>query len=373
MTLFPAHAIIRLKMKKTKVIIIGGGIIGASVAYYLGRAKVEDVCLIEKEDLLGTGITQYCSGGIRSQFTTPVNILFSLESLKELKGKEIDFRKLGYLILDVREDSGPRVKMQNEMGIASEYLKAAEVKTRFPFLNAEGVISASFYSEDGIADPSLLLSIYERGAKTGGVRFIMGTGVKRIVKEKDTVVGVETEKEFIAAETVVLAAGAQSRELGEGIGLDIPLLPRRKYVGVIDGFDFDFPLIMEIPTGWYIKKETENMLVGMSGKEEEVPYSRKEESIDQTIEASLYRFPQTAECGLRKVLSSLSDETPDKHAVIDNSLPGLVVATGFSGHGFMHSPAAGKIVTNLIKGEKPVIDISHLRLNRENIKERIAI
>ena len=360
-------------MEKAKVVIIGGGIIGTSIAYYLTKAKVKDIYLIEKENLLGTGITQYCSGGIRSQFTTLINISFSIESLKELTGKEIGFRKLGYLILDLQEDLGTKVKMQNEMGIASECLNPQEVKTHFPYLNNEGIISASFYGEDGIADPSMLLSIYERGARERGVKFIVGTEVKRIIKKKDSVIGVETEKEFISAERVVLAAGAQSRKLGQTIGLDIPILPRRKYVGVIDGFNFDFPLIMEIPTGWYIKKEGENTLIGMSGKEEEISYSKKEESIDETISASVYRFPQTERCGLQKVLSSLSDETPDKHAIIDDSIPGLIIATGFSGHGFMHSPAAGKIVTNLVKGEKPIIDISHLQLKRENIKERIAI
>ena len=360
-------------MKKAKVIIIGGGIIGISIAYYLAEAKVKGVCLIEKEELLGTGVTQYCSGGIRTQFTTLINILFSIESLKELEGKEIDFRKLGYLILDVQRDLRPKVKKQNEMGIASEYLSPHEVKVRFPYLNSKGIMSASFYGEDGIADPSLLLSVYERGAKEHGVKFMMGTEVKKIVRRKDTIIGVETEKEFIMAERVILAAGPQSRKIGELIGLDIPILLRRKYVGVVDGFDFDFPLIMEIPTGWYIKKEAKNMLMGMSGKEEEVAYSKQQESIDEIVETSVYRFPQTEKCGFQKVLSSLSDETPDKHAIIDDSIPGLIIATGFSGHGFMHSPAVGKVVTNLVKGEKAIIDISHLQLERENIKECIAI
>jgi sarcosine oxidase subunit beta len=175
------------------------------------------------------------------------------------------------------------------------------------------------------------------------------------------------------AETVILAAGIQSKDLGQTIGLDIPIVHRRKYVLNIEGFAYDFPVIMEVPTGWYIKKEGAQALIGMSGKEEKIDYEKQSESEEETIEASLHRFPETEKSGIKKVISSLSDETPDKHAIIDHSISGLIIATGFSGHGFMHSPAVGKVVTSLIKGEKPVLDISELKLKREHIKENIAI
>jgi len=81
----------------------------------------------------------------------------------------------------------------------------------------------------------------------------------------------------------------------------------------------------------------------------------------------------TEKCSIKKVLSSMSDETPDKHGIIDSSIPGLIIATGFSGHGFMHSPAVGKVVTGLVKGEKPILDVNKLKLGRKAIKEIIAI
>ncbi len=355
------------------IIIIGGGIIGLSCAYYLGETGITDVTLIEKDKLLGTGVTQYCSGGIRSQFTTPINVRFSIEALKEIKNWDIGFKKYGYLILDMEEDSKGRVEMQNSMGVSSQYLTPSKIKEKFLYVNVEGVISGSFHSEDGIADPSMLMSIYEKGAKGKGVRFKTETEIKKIVKKGDRVIGIETVDGLLSADTVILAAGPQSKDLGKTIGIDIPIVNRRKYVLSIEGFDFDFPLIMEIPTGWYIKKEGEDVLVGMSGKEEKVDYEKQQEAIDETIEASIYRFPMTEKSGIKKILSSLSDETPDKHAIIDNSIPGLIIATGFSGHGFMHSPAAGKIVASLVKGEKPIIDVSELKLHRRHIKEVIAI
>ena len=114
-------------------------------------------------------------------------------------------------------------------------------------------------------------------------------------------------------------------------------------------------------------------MIGMSGKKEKVAYEKQEESMTETVEASINRIPEIEKKGIKKTLSSPSDETPDKHAIIDVPLPGLIVATGFSGHGFMHSPATGKIVASLVKGKKPVIDISELKLKRSHIKETIAI
>jgi len=191
--------------------------------------------------------------------------------------------------------------------------------------------------------------------------------------KEEAVIGIETNKGFIRSDKVILAAGPQSMELGKTIGIDIPIVHRRKYVLVIKGFDFDFPVTMEVPTGWYIKKEGADALVGMSGKDEKIDYQLQQQSVDETIEASVKRFPQTQESDVKKILSTMSDETPDKHAIIDDHIPGLIIATGFSGHGFMHSPAVGKVVASLVKGEKTSIDVSELKLNRKHIKEPIAI
>ena len=357
------------------IIVIGGGIIGVSIAYYLSQAKLGEIILIEKENLLGTGVTKLCSGGVRSQFETEINVKFSIESLKTINAlaAEIGFRKLGYLILDTETDSRPRIKMQNRLGVASQYLTPEEISRQFSFLNPKGVKSGSFYSEDGIADPASLLAFWEKGALRNGVKFLLQTSVNKIIKDQNRVVGIKTDKGEMKADWVILAAGVQSRELGLTIGIDIPIVHRRKYVLVVEGFPFDFPLVMETPRGWYIKKEGEDALLGMSGKEEKVDFEKQNESTEETIEASMTRVPALETHGIKKVLSSLSDETPDKHAIIDNSVPGLIIATGFSGHGFMHSPVTGQIVTALVKGEKPVVDPKELKLQRTHIKETIAI
>ncbi|MBU0502452.1 MAG: FAD-binding oxidoreductase [bacterium] len=358
------------------ITIVGGGIVGTAIAYYLSEAGLKDITLIEKEKFLGTQVTQYCSGGVRHQFTTPINCKFSIESMKTINelAQQIDYKKYGYLILDMEEGiTQPRVEMQNDLGIASEILTPAQIKERFPFINIEGVVSGSFYKEDGIADPAALLDYYEKGARKNGVVFEMDTKVIEVIKRDGEIKGIKTIKGEIEADWVILAAGVQSKELGKTIGLDIPIADKRKYVFQIEGFDYDFPLVMEVPTGWYIKKEGRDALVGMSGKVESQAFAKQEKSMEETIEASILRIPEVEQKGIKKTLSSLSDETPDKHAIIDNPLPGLIIATGFSGHGFMHSPATGKIVTNIVKGEKPIIDITKLRLKRQQIKETIAI
>jgi sarcosine oxidase subunit beta len=355
------------------VSIIGGGIIGTSIAYYLSRSGIKDIVLYEKEKLLGTGATQYCSGGVRYQFSTPINVKFSIESFPELEKFDIGLKRYGYLILDMESDSMSRVKMQNELGVMAEYLTPADIKARFPYIYIEGVRSGSFHRLDGIAEPAKLIELYEKGAKANGVSFRLGVSASRLVSENGVVVGIETSEGLIKSETVILAAGPQSNELGKTIGIDIPIVHRRKYVVAITGFDFDFPVTMEVPTGWYIKKEGTDALVGMSGKDEKVDYALQQESVDETIMASIRRFPQTENSSIKKVNSTMSDETPDKHAIIDDHIPGLIIATGFSGHGFMHSPAVGKVVTSLVKGEKPILDVSELKLKRSHIKEPIAI
>lgn len=358
------------------IAIIGGGIIGTAIAYYLSAAGLKDIVLIEKEKLLGTAVTQYCSGGVRHQFTTPINCLFSLESMRTIRdlAQEIDYKKYGYLILDTQAGiTEARVAMQNKLAIKSKILTPKEIKTRFPFISTEGIVSGSIYKEDGIADPASLLSYYEQQAKKNGVKFLMKTEVNKLIKKDNKVVGLETGNCQLETDYVILAAGVQSKALGRTICLDIPIVDRRKYVFMIEGFSFDFPLVMEIPTGWYIKKEGDDALIGMSGKVEEKAFEKQEESMMETVEAGINRVPEIEKKGIKKTLSSMSDETPDKHAIIDNSIPGLIIATGFSGHGFMHSPATGQIVTSLVKGKKPVIDVSELRLKRAVIKETVAI
>ncbi len=356
------------------IVIIGGGIVGASIAYHLCQAGIKDITLIEKENLLGTGATQYCSGGVRHQFSTAINVKFSVEAFKDLVHFNMDYKKLGYLILDTECDSMPRVKLQRSLGVPSEYLRPEEIKARFPYINVSGVKSGSFYKEDGIADPGMLLEIFEKKARELGVKIETGVKVEKILKGQGSgVKGVATNKGEILADAVILAAGVGSQELGKTIGLDIKFNHIRKYVFVIDGFDFDFPLTIEIPKNWYIKKEGKDCLIGMSGKDEKVDFEKQEESMGETVEASILRLPMTEKCGIKKVLSTMSDETPDKHAIIDNSIPGLIIATGFSGHGFMHSPVTGKIVTALVKGEKPPLDVSELRLGHKAIKEIVCI
>jgi sarcosine oxidase subunit beta len=358
-----------------KVVVIGGGIVGVSIAYHLSRAGIKDIVLFEREKMLGMGVTQYCSGGVRSQFTTSINVQFSKGSIGDFRSlaKTIGYQQCGYLILDAEADSLPRIKMQNELGIASEYLTVEKLKQSFPYLSTAGVKSASFFGEDGIADPASLIEYWYKQAVKNGVKFDFEASVEKLVEEKGRVLGVGVGGNVVRAEVVVLAAGIQSVELAKTVGIDIPILKRRKYIFMVEGLKFKHPLIMEIPTGWYIKPEGEDALIGMSGWEESFDYEKKDESLQETLAVTVKRIPQAENVRLKKTLSSMSDETPDKHAIIDNSRPGLIIATGFSGHGFMHSPATGKIVASLVKGEKPAIDVSALALKRKLNKELIAI
>jgi sarcosine oxidase subunit beta len=193
------NASFELKYQSMSVIIIGGGIIGGAIAHYAAKAGIMDITLLEKEKLLGTGATQYCSGGVRYQFSTPINVKFSIAAFPELEKYDIGMHRYGYLILDMANDSMPRVKMQNDLGVKSEYLAPAQLKERFPYINADGVKSASFHKLDGIAEPAKLMELYEKGAKAGGVKIKTGVTVKKIIKEGGRVIGVETTEGIIKA------------------------------------------------------------------------------------------------------------------------------------------------------------------------------
>lgn len=387
-------------------VVVGGGIVGAASAYYLAARGV-DVVLCEKGSL-GSGSTERSAGGIRTQFSTRVNVDLSLASLdvwdrfEETFGVDIAHRRPGYLFLarddDTAEAFRENVRMQNERGAESEYLDPGEARERCPGLRTGAFVGATYSPTDGFADPGLALRGFSQAAQEAGVDVRTKTPVTDVYREggdeRDEngrgggrgegagrdggrVVGVEAGGERIEADVVVNAAGAWSARVAELAGVDLPVSPRRRQVLVVDPetpVPESVPLTIDLDTGSYFRPEREGAaLVGghFSEADPEVDPDRYSQSIDldwaataieRAADVATYFGPESR---IRRGWAGLYGVTPDHHPVIEETLPGLVTAAGFSGHGFQHAPATGKLVTELaVDGEASLVDVSELTSDR---------
>ncbi|PYR06973.1 MAG: hypothetical protein DMG00_17585 [Acidobacteria bacterium] len=228
-------------MKRTAdVVIIGGGCMGASVAYHLTRRSITDVVLVEREKLLATGSTGRNAGGVRHQFSNEANIKLSLESIHLLErfadevGESIDFHQDGYLFLLSSPASVDvfrrNVALQRSLGVDVEWLDAADAVRLAPGLDATGVIAATFCARDGIADPNGVTMGFAKAAQAAGAAIERDTEVVSLRVDSGRVAAVETTRGTIETRVVVNAAGPHARAIGLMAGLDVPVDPIRRHI-----------------------------------------------------------------------------------------------------------------------------------------------
>jgi len=362
------------------VVIIGGGVIGLSIAYHLGQRKAGKIVLLEKGQL-GEGSTSRCVGGIRTQFSTEINIRFSLESVKtfdhfeEEFGVNPEFKRIGYLFL-ATTDQDVKVFQQNlilqkQFGIPVEWLHPDEIRRRFPYLKMDDILGGTFSPRDGYAGPSEVLSGFAGGAKRAGVKIYEGVEAKEILVDKGKVTGVRTNGGEITSPVVVNAGGPYASLVAEMAGLRIPVKPLRRQVFVTAPFhltDQTIPLTIDFHRGWYFRQEVDGFL--LSGPLDREPSFNTNTDYEAMVEASenaIYRVPALEKAQIARGWAGLYEISPDNHAILGKvpGLEGFILANGFSGHGFQHSPAVGKVISELIlEGKAKTIDISSLSIER---------
>jgi sarcosine oxidase, subunit beta len=365
--------------KTAGIIIIGGGIIGTSIAYHLALKKAKGVVLLEK-GMLGEGSTAKCAGGIRAQFSTEINIRFSLESFntwnhfQEIMGMELDFKKVGYLFLAAGEEEWTvfqnNSKLQHQFGIPVELLTPREIQYRWPYLRVDDLKGGTFCAWEGYAGPYEALSGFTRGARRGGVKIFEGTEVLQILRNGSRVAGVRTQWGDIASPIVVNAAGPYAGEVGRMAGADVPVQPFRRQLFFTRPFPHipdPVPLVIDFNRGWYFRREGLGLLI--SGPKDDFPSFNLNLDYEAMVEVarnSMHRVPIMEKAEIDRGWAGSYEISPDNHAILGEctGLKGFFLANGFSGHGFQHSPAAGKVMAELILGEKPFIDISCLSLDR---------
>ncbi|MFB6134736.1 MAG: NAD(P)/FAD-dependent oxidoreductase, partial [Halanaeroarchaeum sp.] len=347
------------------------------------------VTVFEKGSL-GNGSTERSAGGIRKQFSTPINVKLSKMSFEvwddfEARfGEDIDFRQSGYLFVALEEETADQfeatVRMQNDLGVETELLDPAEAVEYCEGLHQDRFLKGMYLGTDGFADPHLALQAFARNFAEAGGTFETHTEVTDVLVDDGAVVGVEVDGESKEYDVVVNAAGPWARQVAQMAGLDIPVRPKRRRIIVVDPSEpmpESVPLTIDLDRGPYFRPERDgSALAGGEYDEEDDPDYDPDtfpENVGMEYSATLLENLSDAasyfgeETRLKRGWAGLYAVTPDHHPIIEESMPGFVSAVGFSGHGFQHGPATGQLVTELIvEGAATSVDIS--RLNRQRFE-----
>ena len=374
-------------MERADVVVVGCGILGASVAYHLAKRQAGlRVLVLEKEKSPCTGSTPLSAGGIRAQFTTEVNIRLSnwaiafYETMSDELECHFDFEQHGYLLLTTEEETAARfrlnVELQRSLGVPVEVLEPAAIKARWPHLETSDLALGTFSGKDGYADPyEATMGFYQatrRMQNSGGVEFRFATPVTGIHHEGGRVSGVSTERGEITAPWVIDCAGPWLREVGQLAGLDLQAEPVRRCLWNTEPFDQikgKIPLTIDMDTGFYTRSESGGLMLGLANAKEPAGFNPilDDEWLEVVIERALLRIPCLEHAEVNRGWAGHYSITPD-HLPILGEVPwlkGFVSCGGFSGHGFMHAPPAGLLMAEIVcEGEAKTIDISALGIER---------
>jgi sarcosine oxidase subunit beta len=374
---------------RAAIVIVGGGVMGASTAYHLASRGQTDVLVLERGDLFGQGATGKCAGGIRHQFGSEINVQLSIHSIKMLEGFEdelgqpIALKFCGYLFLltrpaDVAEFQH-NVALQHRLGVMTEWLSPEEVGSRLPLLDCSDALGGTYYARDGLTDPNSVVAGYVSGARRLGAKLLTSVEVTGFRFVGQRVVSVITSQGEVATDAVVNAAGPFAGGIGRLLGLELPITPLRRQMLVttpLPEVPPDFPFVIDFATGLYFHREGTGILTGQSNPTETPGF---EESVDleweqRHLARAIRRMPLLEGAGLAHHWAGLYEMTPDAHPLIGSLEPlaNAYVVAGFSGHGFMHGPIAGKLLAEVIlDGQATTLDISVLDPRRFAMSEAL--
>ena len=366
---------------------------GASAAYHLTRLGVSNVVIVEREPLLGMGSTGRNAGGVRHQFSSEANVRLSLESIRcfenfaEQVGYPIDFHQDGYLFLlsNDRDFEAFRrsAEMQRRLGVEVELLMPEDARRLAPGLEVEGVVGATFCARDGIADPNGVTIGFAKAAQAGGAQIYRETEVTGIDLANGRVATVHTTRASISTPTVVNAAGPWAGRVGEMVGLDVPVLPYRRHIFITEALGrsrspgeavaLEAPasriMVIDFETSFYFHRESAGILFGMSDADEASSYNTTVswEFLEKVNGVAVRRLPALADAAIAHAWAGLYEMTPDRMPIIGPApqVEGFFLITGFSGHGFQHSPAAGRILAEIIaQGTAKDLDVAPFSFDR---------
>ncbi|HZH89011.1 MAG TPA: FAD-dependent oxidoreductase [Pyrinomonadaceae bacterium] len=377
------------------VVIIGGGIVGASVAFHLAERGCTDVLIVEREAEQGLGSTGRATGGVRAQFATAINIRMSCYSIdfftrfEEATGHPCGYEPAGYLFVATSEAHLDYLKRTRERQRAEgltnvELVGADEIARRVPGLRTDDVAGGSFCRTDGFIAPLKVLHGFTARAVARGARVWTETEVLGINVEGGRVAGVRTSRGRVGTRAVVNASGAWAAQTARLAGVEIPVVPlRRQLVSVRPRSPLPaaLPMVIDMSDGFHFRPESRALATGAGATpgalmawpdDAETPGFKTDYDpafTEKVFRRARERAPFLAEASVNAsgCRAGLYEVTPDHHAIIGESrdVGGLFFANGFSGHGVMHSPATGRLVSELIlDGDTSLFDVSALGAER---------
>ncbi|MGA9773643.1 MAG: FAD-binding oxidoreductase [Blastocatellia bacterium] len=367
------------------VVIIGGGIVGSSVAYHLAEAGCSNVLIIEREERQGMGSTAKSMGGVRSQFATEINIRMSLYSVdffskfEEVTGHTAGYKPHGYLFVATEarhlDYLKANLKRQQACGLQNvEMVTREDIIKVVPQMMADDVLGGSFCPTDGFVDPYSVMTGFAKRARAHGARTWLETEVTAIEIDRAGVAGVETARGYVSTRAVVNAAGPWAQVVARLAGVEIPVSPLRRQVVKTEAFHqlpARLPMVIDMSSGFHFRREGESFLLAWPDEEETFGYRTDFDYgfIEKILTRAVNRVPEFADAKVNpsRCWAGMYEMTPDHHAIIGRApgVEGLYLANGFGGHGVMHSPATGRVVSELIlHGQSRFIDASSLRAER---------
>ena len=359
---------------KASVVVIGGGVVGCSIAYNLASQGISDVVLVEKS-FLASGSTGRCGAGVRQQWGTKMNCLLAQKSMEILENmndilhtkRDIELKQKGYLLLAYTEKEmnqfKKNVELQNSLGIASKIITPSQAREIVPYLNTEKLLGGAFYEKDGHANPFLVTNAYAQAAISLGAEVNTYTDVVSIKRNGSKIEGVQTNKGFISTDTVIDAAGGYSAEIGKMAGVDIPVYPQRHQILVTDPVDEVLgPMVMSFSYNIYCQQSPQgSFIMGYGDPTEPRDYNINSSwrFLEEMAEKAVWLLPPLKNLRVVRQWSGLYTMTEDRQPLIckADEAENFYMACGFSGHGFMIAPMVGKLISEMVLGKKLSIDI----------------
>lgn len=363
-------------MERVEVLIVGAGSIGCAIAEELGRRGQQGIVVVDRGPA-GDGSSSRAAGGLRAQFPTEINVRMTLLSQPYFRalGDAIDWVESGYIYLGRNpgkpEEYARNVAMQRALGVDVEMVDLDELETRWPWLNPEGVIAATWCPTDAVFDQVKFMDVLAERARAAGAEIREGAPVTGLRMEGSRVVGVDTANGPIEAGVTVLAAGAWSPPIAATVGLELPVGMVRREIFTFErtpALPETTPFVADFDLGRYIAQNVNDLRMsgGMSASDDpEAPVNLANGAAAQASVSQLV----PAAAGLRQTggWAGLIESTPDGHALLGTApgYEGLIVATGFSGHGVMHAPVTGTLVAEMIlDGAASTLDVAPLAPTR---------
>jgi sarcosine oxidase subunit beta len=361
-------------------VIIGGGVMGTSIAFHLAEAGVSGIVLLEQNQL-GSGSTSKAAGGVRANFSDELNIALGARSLEafarfgERPGQEIDLHRVGYLFLLSSAEQvtlfEKSTRLQNAAGQPTRMIDVAEAVRLAPIVSPDGLTAACFSPDDGHCTPESVVLGYATAARRLGATLITGCGVTGIDAMGNEIRRVRTTRGDIDTSVVICAAGAWAAGLAAMVDVDLPVTPLRRQIVVtepIPDLPPGLPMTIDFSSTFYFHREGPGLLIGMSDPEEQPGFllDRSDDWLPRLTTAMEHRAPALLDVGLAGGWAGLYEVTPDHNALIGEArgISRFLYATGFSGHGFLQGPAVGEIIRDLYLVRTPFVDISPLDADR---------